>query len=84
MGSPVAADVLVMPNGEPQVVRLSEQPQRGMHQNTVIRYHGEPHTRHPTVGQPPITRWDYDQFAVVFEGAHVIHTVVFGQWADTP
>jgi hypothetical protein len=44
---------------------------------------GQPVTRHPTVGggapaQPPITRWDYKDFAVVFERDRVIDSVVAG------
>jgi hypothetical protein len=27
------------------------------------------------VGEPPITRWDYDKFVVVFEYNRVIHSV---------
>ena len=34
--------------------------------------------RHPTVGQPPITRWDYNGFAVFFEHDRVIDAVVTG------
>ncbi len=37
---------------------------------------GAPRERHPTVGTPPITRWDYDHFAVFFEKDRVIHAVV--------
>ncbi|MCG5500001.1 hypothetical protein [Ectothiorhodospira lacustris] len=82
MVSTATADVLVMPSGEPRVVQQPEQPARGMHKNTVLHRHGEPEVRHPTVGAPPITRWDYDGFAVVFEGHHVIHTVVRGSRTD--
>jgi hypothetical protein len=28
------------------------------------------------VGAPPITRWDYPNFSVFFEGDRVIHAVV--------
>jgi len=38
--------------------------------------YGEPVTRHAAVGQPPITRWDYAQFAVYFENDHVLHAVI--------
>jgi hypothetical protein len=31
--------------------------------------------KHPTVGQPPITRWDYAGFSVFFEHDRVIHAV---------
>jgi hypothetical protein len=42
----------------------------------VERKFGAPVTRHPTVGAPPITRWDYPSFSVFFEGDRVIHAVV--------
>ncbi len=54
-------------------------PQRGMRMEQVEREFGQPSTRHPTVGKPPITRWDYPQFSVFFEGDRVIHTVVVGE-----
>lgn len=53
-------------------------PHRGMRMDQVERQFGEPATRHPTVGKPPITRWDYPQFSVFFEHDRVIHTVVVG------
>jgi len=53
-------------------------PARGMRMASVERRFGEPITRHPTVGQPPITRWDYPGFSVFFERDRVIHTVVTG------
>ncbi|MCG5493147.1 hypothetical protein [Ectothiorhodospira variabilis] len=79
-----SADILMLPSGQPQVLEKPEQPVRGMHQRTVVQRFGEPLTRHPTVGQPPITRWDYDGFSVVFEGHHVIHTVVDADRVELP
>jgi hypothetical protein len=43
---------------------------------TVEQKFGAPVTRHPTVGAPPITRWDYAGFSVFFERDRVIHAVV--------
>jgi hypothetical protein len=40
--------------------------------------YGAPVTRHPTVGTPPITRWDYPSFSVFFEHDRVIHSVAVG------
>ena len=34
-----------------------------------------PTTEHPSVGNPPITRWDYREFSVYFEHTHVINSV---------
>lgn len=53
-------------------------PHRGMRMQEVERKFGAPSKRHPTVGKPPITRWDYPQFSVFFEGDRVIHSVVVG------
>jgi hypothetical protein len=44
----------------------------------VEKQFGAPASRHPTVGEPPITRWDYNGFAVFFERDRVIHAVVTG------
>jgi hypothetical protein len=43
---------------------------------TVEKKFGAPVTRHPTVGAPPITRWDYAGFSVFFERDRVIDAVV--------
>lgn len=75
---PVTADVLLI-DGKPVVVEKSEQPTRGMHERTVVSRFGEPETRHPAVGEPPISRWDYNGYSVFFEGPFVIHTVVRGE-----
>ncbi len=56
-----------------------DRPQGGMSMDQVARKFGEPAKRHPTVGKPPITRWDYPQFSVFFEGDRVIHAVVAGE-----
>ena len=55
-----------------------ERPRGGMKMEQVERKFGEPTKRHETVGKPPITRWDYPQFSVFFEGDRVIHSVVVG------
>ncbi len=40
------------------------------------KHFGAPVNRHPTVGAPPITRWDYNGFSVFFEKDRVIDSVV--------
>ena len=55
-----------------------DRPKRGSTMGEVEKHFGAPLTRHPTVGQPPITRWDYSGFAVFFEHDRVIHAVVTG------
>jgi hypothetical protein len=61
--------VAVMPSATPQ-------PARGALMKTVEKQFGAPAEKHPTVGKPPITRWDYPTFSVFFEGDRVIDSVV--------
>ena len=52
-----------------------ERPKRGSTMTDVEKHFGAPVEKHATVGQPPITRWDYTGFAVFFEHDRVIHAV---------
>ena len=47
-----------------------------MTMNQVASKFGDPVTKVPAVGKPPITRWEYPGFVVYFEQDHVIHSVV--------
>jgi len=51
-------------------------PRHGASMDSVLQRFGEPSSRLPAVGQPPITRWNYPDFTVYFEYQHVIHSVV--------
>jgi hypothetical protein len=77
-----SADTVVV-NDQVQVRDSNvEKPRRGLTMADVEKHFGAPITRHPTVGgapaQPPITRWDYKDFAVVFERDRVIDAVATG------
>ena len=50
-------------------------PKRGSTMADVEKHFGAPVEKHATVGQPPITRWDYTGFSVFFEHDRVIHAV---------
>jgi hypothetical protein len=59
-------------------------PSKGMTKSSVIANYGQPSEKRPTVGggsprQPPITRWDYEGYSVIFENSHVVDTVVHSQ-----
>jgi hypothetical protein len=56
----------------------TDRPHRGTTMSDVEKRFGAPATRHETVGEPPITRWDYNGFAVFFERDRVIHAVATG------
>lgn len=77
--SSVRAETIVV--NDKVTVRESNiaRPSGGMKMDEVERKFGAPTMRHPTVGKPPITRWDYPQFSVFFEGDRVIHAVVLGE-----
>ncbi len=51
-------------------------PARGMTMAQVASKFGDPVTKVPAVGKPPISRWEYSNFVVYFEYDHVIHAVV--------
>ncbi len=61
--------IMVAPSSLPR-------PHRGQTMHQVETRFGVPEKRYPTVGKPPITRWDYAGFSVFFEFNRVIHSVV--------
>jgi len=65
-------------DGDQVTVRASDiaRPARGMTMHAVEAKFGAPQDRHPAVGEPPISRWDYPGFSVFFEKDRVIHAVV--------
>jgi hypothetical protein len=52
-----------------------ERPSRGMSMDKVEATYGAPSKRVPSVGEPPISRWEYPGFVVYFEHQLVIHAV---------
>ena len=49
-------------------------PQRGDSKQSVEAIFGQPNTKQPAKGTPPISRWNYPEFTVFFESNHVIHS----------
>lgn len=58
-------------------------PGRGMSKAEVRAQFGEPDRARPAVGQPPISRWDYDGFSVYFENDTTLHSVREQEHAPT-
>lgn len=69
------ADTLDMSGGN--TANLDDgRPQSGMSQAGVEAKYGAPAAKIAAVGDPPISRWEYQDFIVYFEYDKVIHTVL--------
>jgi hypothetical protein len=55
---------------------VSGTPSRGMTAANVESRFGAPVAKEAAVGEPPISRWEYNDFVVFFEYDRVIHAVV--------
>ncbi|MBA1272740.1 phosphodiesterase [Stutzerimonas azotifigens] len=69
------ADTLYIPVGEQGAPSLPL-PHRGESKSRVLERFGLADKEHPSVGKPPITRWDYREFTVYFESDRVINSVI--------
>ena len=65
----IDGQVVVKPSGV-------ETPQRGTTMTDVETRFGAPANKSSPVGSPPITKWFYPNFVVVFENDKVLHAVV--------
>ena len=68
-------DVLELQSGETLPVHVVDFPHRGMSMDSVQKELGEPLEISPTIGDPPITSWSYNDRTVYFEHSKVIHAV---------
>ena len=76
-GSFVNAESISIPLGQQgNASVIIERPSAGMTKNQVQQYFGEPIGLKETVGEPPISRWNYGIFMVYFEYDRVIHSVL--------
>lgn len=74
LSSSAQADVLRIPVGQQGRAEASL-PQTGQTRLSVLERFGLADEEHPAIGQPPITRWDYRNFSVYFEGDRVVSSV---------
>ncbi len=51
-------------------------PTNGQSMSMVLARFGEPREKLPAVGNPPITRWVYDEYTVYFEHQKVVSSAV--------
>jgi hypothetical protein len=74
--SPVLAETLAI-DGQVTIKPANiETPQRGSSMAAVEARFGAPSNKSEAVGNPPITKWFYPNFVVVFEHDKVLHAVV--------
>jgi hypothetical protein len=81
-----SADVLSMPQPDepaasPPATSITQttsqtMPGRGMHMDQVEAKFGTPKEKIPAVGNPPISRWVYDNYTVYFERDIVLDSVL--------
>ena len=71
---PAAADVLII--DEVRQVERMDLPSNGQSMDDIENKFGQPDSRHEAVGDPPITRWDYDSYSVYFEYDKVLFSVL--------
>ena len=69
------ADTLLIEAISKQSADEAGRPGGGMSMNEVEEGFGQPTVKHAAVGEPPITRWEYTDFIVYFEGQTVLHSV---------
>ncbi len=72
----IQADTLLLDCLETDAQTASSRPSRGSSMTTVESTFGQPSERRASVGDPPISRWEYAGFIVYFEYEYVIHTVI--------
>lgn len=76
---PAQADVLSILDLENEPANNTEgvmRPHKGMSMDQVHDKFGAPAEEIDAVGEPPITRWVYDQYTVYFEHQVVIHAAI--------
>ena len=69
----LTAETITIPVGSQ--ADISDKPTLGMTMDSVKHQFGEPKKTSGPTGEPPITRWDYEQFSVYFEFDTVLHSV---------
>lgn len=74
VAAPASADTLLIEQVRERMLR--DLPDNGLTMNEVESRYGEPRRRHSAVGNPPITRWEFEDYSVYFEHEIVIESVL--------
>jgi hypothetical protein len=70
----LAGDILLIEKVRERMMR--DLPDNGLTMSQVEQRYGTPAEKRSAVGEPPITRWVYDDYSVFFEHDLVIESVV--------
>lgn len=62
-------------SSDTETATVGAMPTRGMTMDQVKQHFGQPLKSYAPVGDPPISRWQYDGMTVYFENQYVIHSV---------
>lgn len=71
----VSADTLLIDEVISSSADQADRPSGGLSMSDVEEKFGEPLRKYAAVGTPPITRWEYPDYVVYFEGEIVLHSV---------
>ncbi|MDG1292936.1 MAG: phosphodiesterase [Pseudomonadales bacterium] len=73
----IHAEVIQIPiASQAEDLKNADRPQRGSSKVNVLAQYGQALSSTNNVGEPPISRWEYQNFYVVFESDIVIHSVL--------
>lgn len=75
--APAHADILLIEKVEQR--QQLDLPGNGLRMAEVESRFGQPRERRPAVGEPPITRWVYEDYSVFFEHDRVIDSVLHAE-----
>ncbi|MBV1921575.1 MAG: phosphodiesterase [Pseudomonadales bacterium] len=71
------AESIAVPVGQQGAANQNiERPARGSSKSQVSNQFGNPKQQTASIGEPPISQWEYDNFTVYFEDDHAIHSVL--------
>lgn len=74
LSAPAQADVLII--DEVRQVERMDLPKNGQTKQAIEARFGSPANKQGAVGDPPISRWDFDQYSVYFEYDLVLYSVL--------
>jgi hypothetical protein len=75
MRARLSSCVFLLALSSPLFAMNTDMPARGMSMGDVVKKFGAPVKKNAAIGRPPITRWEYNGYVVVFEYSTVVQSV---------